>query len=94
MHIKWLRKALQNLDQEAEYIPLENPQAAKLIVKKITQTVNALKENPALGKAGRIVGTRELIIANTPYLIPYRIKNNSIEILRVFHCSRKPPKTW
>lgn len=92
MIIKWLKTALKNLDNEAEYIALENPQAAKSIVKKIILTVNILRENPALGKAGRIVGTRELVIANTPYLIPYRIKNNTIEILRVFHCSRKPPK--
>jgi len=94
MRIKWLRKALENLDHEAEFIALENTQAAKAIVKKINNTVNLLSENPALGKPGRIASTRELIIANTPYLVPYRVKNKTIEILRVFHSSRKPPKNW
>lgn len=64
---------------EVEFIALENPQAAKNIVKKIINAVNALTENPAMGKPGRITGTRELIVAKTPYLIPYLFKNNSKE---------------
>jgi len=32
MQIKWLRKALKNLDDEAEYIAKDDPQAAQLVV--------------------------------------------------------------
>ncbi|PIW88418.1 MAG: type II toxin-antitoxin system mRNA interferase toxin, RelE/StbE family, partial [Nitrospirae bacterium CG_4_8_14_3_um_filter_44_28] len=40
---------------------------------------------------GRVEGTRELVISGLPYIIPYRVKNNTIEILRVLHAARKWP---
>lgn len=94
MEIKWLNKALKNLDQEAEYIATDNPEVARLIVQQIRNTITLLAENPSMGRAGRITGTRELIIKNTRYIVPYRVKNGNIEILRIFHTSRKQPKSW
>jgi toxin ParE1/3/4 len=94
MQIVWLNTALNNLDAIAEYIAQENPPAARQIVATIFEQVNALSMQPALGRPGRVVGTRELVISNTHYLVPYRIKNNRVEIFRVFHTSQKPPKYW
>jgi toxin ParE1/3/4 len=96
MQIKWLRKALNNLDKEADYIAQDDPQAARVVVQRIQQTVLLLKDNPALGHPGRLPGTCELIIPKTRYIIPYRVRPRlqRIEILRVFHASRKPPKRW
>ncbi|NOX75957.1 MAG: type II toxin-antitoxin system RelE/ParE family toxin [Gammaproteobacteria bacterium] len=96
MEIKWLKQALQNLDQEAEYIAKENPQAASDIVSKIINTVRLLENNPALGSPGRIINTRELLISNTRYVVPYRVRpdRQQIEILRIFHTARRPPKQW
>ncbi|HBC56701.1 MAG TPA: plasmid stabilization protein [Gammaproteobacteria bacterium] len=96
MQIKWLKKALQNLDDEAEYIAKDDPQAARLVVKRIVDAVNLLTDNPALGHPGRIHGTHELVVPDTRYIIPYRVRPrlDRIEILRVFHTSRKPPKRW
>jgi len=96
MEIKWLRKALINLDQEAEYIAKENPQAAKLLVQKIQKSISSLKDNPALGHPGRVPNTFELVIPKTRYIIPYRVlpRIQQIHILRVFHSSRKPPEHW
>lgn len=94
MQIIWLKTALKNLDELAEYISQENPQAARQVVDAIETQVNLLATQPALGRPGRVLGTRELVISNTHYLVPYRIKNNTVEILRVFHTSRKPPKDW
>ena len=96
MQIKWLRKALKNLDDEAEYIAQEDPQAARLVVRQVVQTVSLLSDNPALGHPGRVPGTHELVIPNTRYIVPYRVRPRlqRIEILRVFHTSRKPPERW
>jgi len=94
MEVKWLRTALTNLDQEAAYIAQHNPVAAANMVKKIAYMVGLLASNPTMGRAGRVHGTRELIIDKTPYIIPYRIRHNQVEILRVFHGSRKPPAHW
>ena len=94
MQIVWLKAALNNLDELAEYIAQENPKAALLVVESIETQVNLLATQPALGRPGRVLGTRELVISNTHYLVPYRIKNNAVEILRVFHTSRRPSKDW
>ncbi len=96
MQIKWLRKALQNLDKEAEYIAKDDPQAARLVVQRIQQTVSLLADNPALGHPGRLPGTHELVIPKTRYIVPYRVRPRlqRVEILRVFHTSRKQPERW
>ncbi|QFY91070.1 type II toxin-antitoxin system RelE/ParE family toxin [Magnetovirga frankeli] len=96
MQVKWLRTALLNLEHEAEYIRQDNPAAARLIVQRVRSAVSKLQENPAMGRPGRITGTRELVVPDTRYIIPYRVRHeyNRIEILRVFHCSRKPPEHW
>lgn len=96
MEVKWLKKALKNLHEEAEYIAKDNPQEAKLVIQRIHQQVSLLIKNPALGRIGRVPETRELVVPKTRYIIPYRVnsKHNLIEILRLFHTSRKQPNHW
>ncbi|MDF4696877.1 type II toxin-antitoxin system RelE/ParE family toxin, partial [Vibrio parahaemolyticus] len=84
MQIKWLKKALINLEHSAEYLQEQNPQSARDFVKEVHELTELLKANPAMGRPGRVFGTRELILQKFPYLIPYRVKDNRIEILRVF----------
>ncbi len=96
MEIKWLRKALKNLDQEAEHIAKDDLQAALLVVQRIRYSVSLLANNPSLGHPGRVPGTRELVVPKTRYIVPYRVRPRlqRIEILRVFHTSRKLPDHW
>lgn len=96
MQVKWLTKALQNLDHEAENIAQDDPATARLVVQRIVDAVNLLSDNPLMGHPGRIHGTRELAVPDTSYILPYRVRPrlNRIEILRVFHTSRQPPKRW
>jgi len=96
VQIKWLRKALANLQAEAEYIAKDDPEAARLVVQRIQQSVSMLSENPMLGHPGRLPGTHELVVPRTRYFVPYRVNTRlqRIEILRVFHSSRKLPSKW
>lgn len=96
MQVSWLARALRNLDDEAEFVAQDNPAAAQALVQRVHDAIGHLKANPALGRPGRIHGTRELIVPGTRYIIPYRVKPRSyrIEILRVFHTSRRPPNRW
>lgn len=96
MEIKWLNKALRNLDKEAEYIAKDNPQTAQLVVQRIVNAVNTLADSPALGHTGRLPDTRELVVPDTRYIVPYRVRPRlqRIEILRVFHTSRRLPQRW
>ena len=94
MRVRWLRTALQNLIAEAEYISQDNPTAAAELVSSITNAVAQLKRYPALGRPGRVSGTRELVVSHTPYIVPYRVRLGVIEIVRVFHSSREWPKEF
>lgn len=96
MRVRWLNKALQNLEDKAAYIAKDDPKAARIVVQRIFSQVDKLADNPALGKPGRIHGTRELVVPDTRYIIPYRVRPrlDQVEILRVFHTSRKPPTRW
>jgi toxin ParE1/3/4 len=91
VRVRWLRKALANLDEEAEYIAKDNPAAAGRLVLRILAEAELLRDNPAMGRAGRVPGTRELVVAGTPYIVPYRVRDELVEILRVLHGARKWP---
>lgn len=91
MQVRWLNRALQNLEAEATYIAQDNPKAAREFVQHILDSVQQLSHHPQIGRAGRVFGTRELIITHYPYIVPYRIKNETVEVLRVFHTSRQWP---
>lgn len=94
LEVAWLRKALRNLDEEAAYIARDNPLAAQQVVARIMHAAGVLARHPGLGRPGRVHGTRELPVPKTRYLIPYRVRGRRIEILRVFHTSRKLPTQW
>ena len=94
MHVRWLKRALKNLDEEAEYIARDDPKAAERIVEHIATTVDRLIAHPALGRPGRVPGTRELIVSGTSYIVPYRVIGDTIVILRVFHTARKWPEKF
>jgi len=89
VRVRWLRRALRNLDEEAEYIARDNPLAATRIVERIATGVERLAIHPASGRPGRVPGTRELLVSGTPYIVPYRVRGETVEILRVFHAARK-----
>ena len=89
MKIKWTLPALNDLHHEADFISQDNPEAAKSVFCKIQQSVESLKRFPDIGRVGREVGTRELVVKGLPYLIVYQITENFVEILTVFHTSRK-----
>ena len=88
MRIKWTERAIADLEHVEAYITQDNPQAAVNAVLKIIDTISLLKEQPGLGRAGRIPGAKELVIPNMPYIVPYRVKDDTVQILRVYHSSR------
>ena len=92
MRVRWLRTALRNLDAEAGFIAEDDPAAARLVVERVLSAVQMLVAQPALGRPGRVSNTRELVVLKTRYIVPYRVRGETIEILRVFHTARRPPQ--
>ena len=92
MYVRWLKRALADLDSEAEYIAQESVKSAHKVVSRIYRSVENLKKYPLIGREGRVPGTREIIVPGFSYIIPYRLRKGHIEVLRVFHTSRKWPE--
>lgn len=92
MMIKWLDDAIFDLNALRQFIAQDKPSAASRSAKRILNTVHLLSEQSGMGRAGRVPGTRELVIPGLPYIIPYRVKNNAIEILRVLHTAMQWPE--
>jgi toxin ParE1/3/4 len=94
MQVKWLRQALRNLDEEAAWIAQDSPQSAAAFVAHLTTSAEMLATHPHMGRPGRVPGTRELVITLFPYILPYRVRGEAVEILRVFHTARKWPQRF
>jgi toxin ParE1/3/4 len=92
MQVRRTEQAIADIQSLRSYIEKDKPQAAKKIVLRIISIVeNDLVLQPGRGRPGRKPGTRELIISGTPYFIPYQIKDNWLEIIRVLHGAMKWP---
>jgi toxin ParE1/3/4 len=91
MEVIWFKSAIQDLILAKEYIAKDDTNAAISTVQRIRDKVNLLSDQPSIGRLGRIPNTRELVIDKTPYILPYRVRDNKIEMLRVLHSSRRWP---
>jgi toxin ParE1/3/4 len=91
VRIRWLDEAISDLIEIRKFIAANKPQTANRVAGLIRKSVDPLTEHPDIGRPGRVEGTRELIMSALPYITPYRVKNNNIEILRVLHAARKWP---
>lgn len=81
MKVRWLLKAVNDLEDLHEYIAVDDPNAASRQLELILNAVARLSENTSMGRPGRVKGTRELVIPKTPYIAAYRIKGDIVEIL-------------
>jgi len=91
--IRWTIRAVRRLDSVGAHIARDDPAAAARVVARIVCGVELLGEQPAIGRVGRIEGTRELVFADIPYIVPYRVKPTSVEILTVIHTAQKWPES-
>lgn len=95
MRLQWTRLAERDLDQIATYIEADNPAAAaRVVLEIIDQVETLLPDHPAIGRPGRVPGARELVIRGLPYVVAYRIRDNSLESLRVLHTARRWPSRF
>lgn len=74
--------------------PSPRARPARALHQQIRQRVSFLSDNPNLVRPGRIDGTRELVMGDSPYLLPYRARDDRIEILAVYHGARKWPEIF
>lgn len=91
MKVVWRRTARDDLLTARRYIAEHNPRAAARVFERIRTSVRRLAERPNLGRPGRVEGTRELVVPNTPYLVVYAVLQEELDILAVLHHAQDWP---
>ncbi|MEK6630348.1 MAG: type II toxin-antitoxin system RelE/ParE family toxin [Acidobacteriota bacterium] len=93
MIVVWSPRAIRHLTDLRAYVARDNPDAAARIAVTLLTTVERLVGLPNLGRPGRVSGTLELVVPGTPYVIPYRLRGERLEIIAVFHGRQRwPPR--
>jgi len=93
VRLVWSVTAILDLERLAAYITEESEQNALLVEYRIHESAKLLSLIPGQGRPGRIDGTRELVVARTPYILVYRLTSETIRILRIYHGARRwPPR--
>ncbi|HUO94333.1 MAG TPA: type II toxin-antitoxin system RelE/ParE family toxin [Rhizomicrobium sp.] len=91
----WSPEALDDLVSLRTYIEQDDPAAARRVALHVVRNVETLlSDNPKIGRPGRVPGTRELVIPRTPFVVPYRVRGGTVQILRVFHGARRWPEKF
>jgi len=94
MKVVLLPFAKEDLQEIRQYISKENPTASKKVAEKIKKSLSLLSEQPYIGHITDDDEILEWHIPKLPYTLPYRIINNEIQILRVFHEAQNRPYKW
>ncbi len=93
MQIIWTEAASEDLDSIEGYIFQDNPKAA---IEQVLWIINLVEEhlsdNPGMGRSGRVPKTRELVVSGSPYIVVYRVKHQTLEILRIIHGAQQWPE--
>ena len=88
MKIEWSAAALADLDRFAEFLQDRHPALSAIVAREIIAKTQILVDHPQLGRP--IVGRREyrqavLRVLNAAYVFQYRLLDDRIMMLRVFH---------
>jgi toxin ParE1/3/4 len=88
----WSPEAIEDIASLRAFIEQDDPAAAQRVALHIVRNVETLlSQHAEMGRPGRVPGTRELVIPRTPFVVPYRLVGNTIQVLRVYHGARRWP---
>ena len=87
-------KAMKNFDGAGNFVADESVSKAIRVVGAVRTQVKQLRLQPSIGRVGRVVDTRELVTATVRFIVPHRISDGDVQVLRVFHTSPKLPRRW
>jgi len=88
--LEWHLAARADLLAIVDYISDDNIDAAQRLKDEIETRAAALTERPKLYRAGRVAGTREMVVRST-YVVVYAEHKRAVMILRVLHGARQWP---
>lgn len=89
LKIQETRLALANLDEIASYYEHQQLGLGYRFATYYYKQINILRSIPHIGRSGKVIGTKELVLHEFPYLVVYRVRSDFVQILRIFHQHRK-----
>jgi toxin ParE1/3/4 len=91
MQVRWSPRAANDLERIFRYIHKDNPVAAQKIVQSVYDGCASLRHFPNRGRVGRMRGRRELVFPSLPYIAVYGVKEDAVEISRIYHGAQDWP---
>ena len=91
MRIRWTAAAAADLRQITDYLKQHHPHYRQATMRKLYEAIRSLKALPYRGRAGRENGTREILFPPLPYVAFYRVKEETIEVVRIYHGAQDGP---
>jgi toxin ParE1/3/4 len=88
MHIRWTPAAAADLQSISEYLGEHHSRYRDPTMRKLYETIRGLKEWPGRGRPGRAEGTRKILFPPTPYVAVYRMRERTIEVMRIYHAAQ------
>jgi toxin ParE1/3/4 len=85
--VVWLPRAIEPLLSIIDYVSADSPSAAVDLAVTIRAAADTLATYPNRDRAGRVKGTRELVVKPN-YIVVYRVTER-VEVLRVRHARRQ-----
>jgi addiction module RelE/StbE family toxin len=92
MTVRWTSTGLRDLESLHAYLAQDSEDAAAGAANRIIAGLEALERFPAMGRQGRVAGTRELIVS--PFVVAYRVKKDAIEVVAIIHGARRWPDSF
>lgn len=90
LDLNWEAGALLQYEMLIQFVRDRNEPAAEALARRIDESVERACLFPEVGRPGRIIGTRELIV-HPNYVVVYRITDTAIDVLRLLHARQLYP---
>ena len=90
MPLFWTPESIQDREDIYDFIEADNPAAALELDEMFSEKALHLVDHPGLGRLGRVVGTRELVV-HPNYILVYDVRGDRVRVLRVLHAARRWP---
>ncbi len=91
MKIRLMKAAISDLRETRIHIAADDPKAAIQVALRLEKVIVLIAERTTIGRPVSDQNLREWSVPGLPFVIPYRIAGDTIEIVRVFHTSRRRP---
>ena len=91
MTVRWSPQAADDFEQIVRRIQLDNVTAARDVAERVYGSIGSLSASPGRGRIGRIKGTRELVLAPLPWIVVYRVREETVEVSRIYHGAQDWP---